>query len=199
MPLSIAELREHFAYSAWASQRLVEASAGLTEEELTRDFHTADRSVLGTLVHIFAADRIWLARFQQSANPPFSTPADHHLEVLVNQWPELYRQWDAWLAAQIDEAVSGTLVYKDLKGNTWSNPYWKLAMHVVNHGTHHRGQVSGFLRAMGHTPPVLDLVAYYRQQGTSSGGPPGRPNFLAIFREPRADQRSADRSTHHKG
>jgi uncharacterized damage-inducible protein DinB len=36
---------------------------------------------------------------------------------------------------------------------------------VVNHGTHHRGQVSGFLRSMGHTPPALDLIAYYRQLG----------------------------------
>jgi len=32
----------------------------------------------------------------------------------------------------------------------------------VNHATHHRGQVSGFLRAMGHAPPPLDLIAFYR-------------------------------------
>jgi uncharacterized damage-inducible protein DinB len=35
-------------------------------------------------------------------------------------------------------------------------------LHLVNHGTHHRGQISGFLRAMDHTPPPLDLIAYYR-------------------------------------
>ena len=167
MPLSVADLREHFAYSAWASQRLVQAAAALTPEELNRDFQTADRSVLGTLVHTFAADRVWLARFHQSPNQPFLTDADRHLAVLVNQWPELYRQWDAWLAAQTDDAVCGNLVYKDLKGNQWTNPYWKLAMHVVNHGTHHRGQVSGFLRTLGHTPPALDLVAYYRQQASA--------------------------------
>jgi uncharacterized damage-inducible protein DinB len=38
-------------------------------------------------------------------------------------------------------------------------------LHVVNHGTHHRGQVAGFLRSMGRKPPVLDLIAYYRQTG----------------------------------
>jgi uncharacterized damage-inducible protein DinB len=32
----------------------------------------------------------------------------------------------------------------------------------VNHGTHHRGQVVGFLRALGHTPPVVDLIHFYR-------------------------------------
>src|SRR3954453_11339968 len=115
MPLSVADLREHFAYSAWASQRLVQAAAALTEEELHRDFQTADRSVLGTLVHTFAADRVWLARFQQSPSQPFLTDADRHLNVLVERWPEVYRQWDAWLAAQTDASVAGNLVYKDLK------------------------------------------------------------------------------------
>jgi len=162
MPLSAAELREHFAYSAWASQRLVQAAAALTEAELQRDFQTADRSVLGTLVHTFAADRVWLARFRNLPNPPYSTPEDHRIAVLVEQWPALYREWDEWFAAQDDSSLTADLHYRDMKGNAWSNPVWKLALHIVNHATHHRGQVSGFLRTMGHTPPVLDLVAYYR-------------------------------------
>jgi uncharacterized damage-inducible protein DinB len=53
-------------------------------------------------------------------------------------------------------------VNKDLRGNTWTQPFWQLVLHVVNHATHHRGQVSGFLRAMGRVPPPLDLVAFYR-------------------------------------
>jgi len=82
--------------------------------------------------------------------------------VLVEQWPALYRQWDEWLAAQEEDGVAADLTYQDMKGNTWTNAIWKLALHVVNHGTHHRGQAAGFLRSMGHTPPALDLVAYYR-------------------------------------
>jgi uncharacterized damage-inducible protein DinB len=54
--------------------------------------------------------------------------------------------------------------YQDMRGNTWTNPIWHLVLHVVNHGTHHRGQAAGFLRAMGHVPPVLDLIAYYRSK-----------------------------------
>ena len=49
-----------------------------------------------------------------------------------------------------------------MSGNRFNQPVWQLVLHVVNHGTHHRGQVSGFLRAMGHKPPKLDLVSYYR-------------------------------------
>jgi uncharacterized damage-inducible protein DinB len=45
-------------------------------------------------------------------------------------------------------------------------------LHVVNHGTHHRGQVAGFLRTMGHAPPALDLIAYYREIDPSQAGAP---------------------------
>ena len=161
MPLSVDDLREHLAYSVWASQRLVQAASELTETELLRDFQTADRSVLGTLVHAFTADRIWLTRLRK-APPQYSSESDRHLSVLEKEWPELYRQYDEWLDGMNDDAVRADLTYQDMRGREWSQPIWKLVLHVVNHATHHRGQVSGFLRAMGHVPPVLDLVAFYR-------------------------------------
>jgi uncharacterized damage-inducible protein DinB len=162
MPLSVEDLREHLAYSAWASQRLVHAASELTDADLLRDFQTSDHTVLGTLVHTFAADRLWLARMRGAAPLPYSTEADYQLTVLQNQWPELHRQWDLWCTGLTDDAVRADLTYQDMRGNIWTQPVWKLVLHVVNHATHHRGQVSGFLRTMGRVPPVLDLVAFYR-------------------------------------
>ena len=162
MPLSVEDLREHFAYSAWASHRLVHAASELTEAELLRDFQTSDHTVLGTLVHTFAADRLWLGRLRSAPRPQYSSEADYHLPVLQNDWPQVYGQWDQWLAGLTAGAVLADLTYQDMRGKVWTQPIWKLLLHVVNHATHHRGQVSGFLRAMGRVPPALDLVAFYR-------------------------------------
>jgi len=82
MPPCADLLRFQLDYDAWASRRLVAAAGALSSEELDRDFGTADRSVLGTLVHVFAADRLWLARLNGDANPPYTTPADYRLSVL---------------------------------------------------------------------------------------------------------------------
>ena len=164
MPLSVEDLRDHVSYSAWASRRLVHAASELSEAELLRDFQTSDRSVLGTLVHTFAADRLWLARLQKSPRLQYSSEADYHLPVLQNEWPAIYRQWDDLLKGWSDDEAVTNLDYQDMRGNSWKQPIWQLVLHVVNHATHHRGQVSGFLRTMGRVPPVLDLVAYYRSR-----------------------------------
>ena len=165
MPVSTDTLLSHIDYSAWASRRLVEGSLILSREELNRDFQTADRSVLGTLVHIFAADRLWLSRLAGTPHPGFVTETDRSLPVLQNDWPVLHGKWREWAQGLSDEQALSLLSYRDLKGTPWTQPIWKLVLHVVNHATHHRGQVSGFLRSMGHTPPPIDLIHYYRELG----------------------------------
>jgi len=164
MAITLDILRQHLNYTAWASRRLVEVASTLSPQELTRDFATADHSVLGTLVHVYAADRAWIGRI--GGNPParYMVPElDMHLEVLQNDWPMLLERWKQWGALLTEESIHQEISYKDSKGNAFVNPIWQIVLHLANHGTHHRGQVSGFLRAMGHVPPPVDLIAYYRE------------------------------------
>jgi len=163
-------IRLHLAYTTWASRRLVDVAAQLPEEQLNRNFQTSDRSVLGTLTHVYAADRIWWKRVSQQPVASFISDADYSLEVLQNDWPPVLEKWHDWAAGLTDERANFVLAYTDLRGNSYQQPLWQIVLHVVNHGTHHRGQVSGFLRAMGHTPPPLDLTAYYRQLPASATG-----------------------------
>jgi uncharacterized damage-inducible protein DinB len=164
MSVSADVLRTHIDYTAWANLRLLDAAAKLTPEELTRDFQTADRSIVGTLAHLFAADRVWLTRIAGGAPHPFISDSDRDLAVLQTAWPALLERWKTWAAELTDRQVSTQFSYTDLKGSPWTQPRWQAILHVVNHGTHHRGQISGFLRSLGHTPPPLDLIHYYRQQ-----------------------------------
>ena len=157
-------LRNHLNYSAWASSRLVDAASALNPQELMRDFGTADRNVLGTLVHVYAADRVWLGRIE--GNPParFLVPEeDMHLAVLRSDWPALLERWKQWGALLTEDSIHRDISYTSTMGDAFVTPIWQIVLHVVNHGTHHRGQVSGFLRAMGHIPPSLELTAFYRE------------------------------------
>lgn len=162
MNLPVELLRLHLRYTTWASARIVEAAAKLTPAELVHDWKSADKSVLGTLAHVYAADRVWLGRIY--GNPPtrFLDPeVDVKMEVLQKEWPALLQRWQKWSNALQDGSASAT--YKDLQGKEQSTPLWQIVMHVVNHGTHHRGQAVAMIRGMGHTPPALDLIRFYRE------------------------------------
>lgn len=146
----------------------MEAASQLPLEQLTRDFGTADKSVLGTLVHIFAADRVWLARVSGSVPTTFISDADYHLSVLQNDWPQVHEKWHSWAAGLTDQVAAGELSYSDMRGNRWQQPLWQVVVHVVNHGTHHRGQAAGFLRSMGQAPPPIDLTVFYRTRSAAA-------------------------------
>jgi uncharacterized damage-inducible protein DinB len=163
MSVSPDVLIEHLTYTAWASKRLVHAVELLSPEHLNYDFQTSERTILRTLVHVFAADRIWFSRIQDETLPAFVSEADYDLHVLQIDWPLLQEKWLDWARELTPEGAEQLVGYKDLKGNPYATRASEIVLHVVNHGTHHRGQVSGFMRALGHTPPQLDLIRYYRE------------------------------------
>ena len=161
MTVPVEVLRLHVRYTRWASMRLVDAASKLPPADLTRDFRHADKSVLGTLVHTFAADRVWMTRIDSSPARFLDPATDMHLAVLQHDWPVLLDRLCAWVDALKEPLAE--ISYVDLRGTPHTTPLWQVVLHVVNHGTHHRGQVSAMLRAMGHVPPQLDLIAFYRE------------------------------------
>ncbi|HEY3441999.1 MAG TPA: DinB family protein [Paludibaculum sp.] len=160
--ISAPLLLTHLNYSEWASIRLLDAATALEMEELTRDHGTADKSVLGALVHAFAADRNWLTRVRLQTPCRFIEESDYSLKVLRRDWPILFQGWREWLASLSPDDLAAEIRYLDFNGRPFATPAWQIILHVVNHATHHRGQVSGFLRKMGHRPPPVDLIVYYR-------------------------------------
>ena len=162
MHVSLTVLRTHIDYTIWASRRVLEAAAALPAEELTRDFGTADKSVLGTLLHVYTADFIWIERCHGTSPTTRPYGDDASFSNLQAGWPQVWDRWKKY-AEGLDEATAdGEIAYTTLKGDAFRTPIWQIILHVVNHGTHHRGQAAGFLRSLGKTPPPLDLTAYYR-------------------------------------
>jgi len=162
MTVAASALRTHFDYTNWATNRLLRQAALLPAEFLARDFETSEKNIVQTLAHIYLADRIWLGRVESAAGP-FGNPAEFSLAHLEAEWPNLQSRWRVFLEAQTDHSVTVPVTYRALQNQQYTQPLWQIVLHIVNHATHHRGQVTGFLRALGYTPEPLDLIAYYRQ------------------------------------
>ena len=164
MTVSLEVLQHHVNYSNWATCRLLDAVSGMSVEELTHDFGTADKSILGTLAHLYASEKNWLARIQGGTTAVQQrTSGDNQLEPLRHKWTETQNNWKTWVGQLPPNVPDQVMEYLDLQGRKWAQPLWQILLHVVNHSTHHRGQVSGFLRALGKTPPPLDFIAFVRE------------------------------------
>src|SRR4051794_16664682 len=93
-------LDSHLQYTAWATDRLLKAIAAIPAGQLTYDFKTSDGTIINTLAHIFAADRVWLNRVNGRRPAVFIEDRDRDLAVLRTEWPAVHEEWRYWLGAQ---------------------------------------------------------------------------------------------------
>lgn len=149
-------------YNAWATERLLaQHVAPLSDADYRRDCGLFFRSVHGTLNHLRVAEQlIWFERFARGVSP--ARRLDEEVEsdrtALAAALLDGVRAWTPLIEGFADERFAGRLDYVTTKGVPTSLPFAATLAHVFNHGTHHRGQLSAALTAMGRPCPELDLV-----------------------------------------
>lgn len=159
-------LHTHFDYTRWATMLLVDACRKLSTEEIERDLKSSHGGILGTLRHIYFADRIWYGRFAGAAAPTMqeikAESATMSLDALASAWPPLIRQFQGWIVDTGDDGLLQPFSFRTMAGDAYTMPRYRALLHVVNHATMHRGQIMTMLRQLGHAPPSTDLLFYYR-------------------------------------
>lgn len=157
-------LKLQLEYSRWASRQSLYASRALSEEELTRDLGNSHGGVMGTLLHIFQGDRVWLSRLQGKPRTTFADAGETwNLDTLLNDWMQVADGFRDW-ASNVGDTET-VLHYKNLAGQPGALPYWQVILHVVNHASYHRGQITTMLRQLGKSPTSTDLHTYYLSRG----------------------------------
>lgn len=162
----MAELARHFqhllAYHGWAYQRLLESLLQVDDAAYRAPCGLFFGSLHGTLNHLAAVDRIWLARVRQEPQPY------HRLDVEVaTDRDELaaflasgVQAWQGQLAGLDDAALLRPLDYRNMRGDPQQRSLAEIVTHLVNHGTHHRGQACAAISAMGLETPAMDFIYF---------------------------------------
>jgi uncharacterized damage-inducible protein DinB len=153
----------HIRYTGWASRRLLDAAGKLSPEILTKDLSVSHTSILGTLAHTFFGDTVWYMRAVDPATPYPNQNDSPSLETLDTKWRELLERWEAWAQTLTDADFDRKVIYRLRDGTSGETSVKHIILHLVNHGTLHRGQVVALLRQAGVAPPATDLIYYYRE------------------------------------
>ncbi len=156
-------------YHAWATGRLLDALAPVGDDDYRRDVGLFFKSIHGALSHLLVGEHIWFPRFAEGASPRLALNAELEPDrrALDARLRAGAASWGPLIAAMDASRFSGTLDYTTTRGVPASLPFAATLGHVFNHGTHHRGQITAALTAIGQPCPELDWVYLLQQEAST--------------------------------
>jgi uncharacterized damage-inducible protein DinB len=159
------EFLDLFVYNAWANRIILDAAAGLPDEQYLRDLKSSFGGVHGTLCHMVWVEQVWLHRWMGRPNPAVAQGKDlRSLGEVRERWKAVEAERGVFLATLTDARLDETRLVKPSSGGEYVHTFRQMFRHFINHSAYHRGQIVTFLRQLGQSAPSTDLIVYYRQQ-----------------------------------
>jgi uncharacterized damage-inducible protein DinB len=161
---STRHVRTLTRYKAWANNLIYGMVSALPAEESTKQRATRFGNMVHTLNHVYVIDLVFQAHLQGRAHGFISrnTPTPPPLAELreaVAQLDEWYVQYADSL--QVDD-LERRVHFEFIGGGSGAMTCLEIILHVVNHGTYHRGFVADMMYQAGVTPDATDLPVFLR-------------------------------------
>ncbi|MEM8498130.1 MAG: DinB family protein [Pseudomonadota bacterium] len=156
-------------YKQWANDLLFSAAKELTEAELTAQRSIVFGSILRTLNHTFAMDLVWQANLlgrphSFSTRNPDECPSLEQLLIDQNELDEWFISYAEALTSENEDHIVGFTFVGSGPGAMTRRD---ILLHVVNHGTYHRGNVTGIMYDCSVEPPTTDYSVFLKQSASS--------------------------------
>lgn len=159
-------------YNMWATKKLCTAISQVSDEDLHSNVDLPFKSIFGTLNHLLVGEHfIWYPRFNSKAiSKPLqlNSIVETNTQILLKQLKDKSHVWLDFLNEIDVQLLDSNLSYTTTKGMELTLPYTATLLHVFNHATHHRGQITAALTSLGYPCPELDLVYMLIEQQKDS-------------------------------
>ncbi len=139
-------------YNAWMNRKIYRVCATLSDAQLQANRGAFFESIYLTLNHIAYADLAFLSRFTGSPGevPPLGVDLFGGFANLHSERERIDQRLLDWARGLTREWLTPSLTYTSkVDGRERTVPRWVLVVHLFNHQTHHRGQVTTLLTQMG--------------------------------------------------
>lgn len=172
-PSALSHFRMMAGFNAWANARLGGSIAALSDSAYREDHGAFFGSVHRTLNHLLLVDRLWSGRIADQDHG--ITALDQELyadrEALREAREEEGRRFIALVDGLSPDCLLRQVRYRRVIGNGEEEcRVDHILATLLNHQTHHRGQIHCLLTQQGITPPALDVIFFLDERGGS-----GRP------------------------
>jgi len=159
-------------YNRGANLTLIDSLEKAGPEVATKETGTFYKTILGTIQHCFWYEVSWLKRYKVLGDYPSLrfTVLDEEIDALkakvgddFSRLSKLMKEIDSLFVSFIEEVrledLQKPIKFKNFRGEDQERIVWQTIFHVLNHYTHHRGEISGALDIMGVSN---DFAAFFR-------------------------------------
>jgi len=140
-----------YQYNAWANRKIMVCLETQKVE---------DEKILTVFGHLMAANFIWLNRIQDLPKSKYELWGHYDLNILRMMVEEADTLWMSFIRE--NENFDRLMKYHNYVGKYFENNVQQIMIHLVNHGTYHRGQVAMLLRQKGFEPVNTDYITHDR-------------------------------------
>ena len=156
------------AYKAWANALTFASVEEMGEAEASRHRPTRWESIAYTLSHVWVVDDLF--RCHLEGRPHGYTFRNTPERLTGADLAARQRAMDAWYIAYAEGLSDGDQVveFEYVGGGAGRMTRAEILLHIVNHGTYHRGLVSDMMYQIPITPHTNDLTVFLRDHWHSS-------------------------------
>lgn len=152
-------------YNEYANDLVLKTAAGLDEKALTTPSSPSHSTVQGLLTHMLTTEFFFLARCEGKPIMP-KAPATalslEELRITFEQVAEERRKYLGWVS---DELLAQEIAIP-IGGKEIRLARWQFLLQSLIHSTHHRGELSIVMTALGCPLPTLDpILQFVRESG----------------------------------
>lgn len=165
-------LRSFARYNRGANHTLAETLEKAAPGFAARETGIYYKTILATWQHCLWYEISWLGRYRALGDYPslrapllaesldsIKARAGADLAATIALVKETDAIWESFVAEASPEDMSKPLQFRNFRGEPQERIVWQTVMHVLNHSTHHRGEISGALDAMG---VANDFAGFFR-------------------------------------
>src|SRR5262249_15929849 len=179
---AVALIRRLHQHRAWVNENLLASAARLDDDRLRRPYPIGQGSVWNTLLHLYAAEYVWLEALLGNDDPltpgdlPGRLPGNQQgegavtgLDDLRGRWAKLKARWDAYRARLTPESLDETgykVSTSSGRGRRFGTRRADGLFHLCTHAQYTVAQAVNMLRQAGAADlPDVMLISLARQEG----------------------------------
>jgi uncharacterized damage-inducible protein DinB len=158
-----------FNYHTWANQTILGRIKELPSSVLSQEAGSSFIDIAHALSHIYAVDTMWYLVLTGTGMPealqetyPLNGAILNSVDEYAGVFARLAEQYREWFSSQAD--LEQTLQLDNPYIGVRETSLAEIVLHLVNHGTYHRGNITTMLRQLGYASTMTDLILFLYQE-----------------------------------